>query len=393
MMMDRPVLVVGGGIGGLAAALSLAGQGFDVALFEQAPAFGDTGAGIQLSPNCNRVLFDIGLEEPLRAMAFLPEGAEIRDWKNGKIIASSTLGEAVEKDYGFPYFHIHRADLIRVLVTSVREHGGIELRTDCKVTAAEQTSAGVQLTTSQGQFDGDLLIGADGIHSVIREQLFGPAAATFTGHVAWRALAPAERLPEGLVRPATTVWWGPGGHFVHYYVRQGELVNCVCVIEKAGWEVESWHEPGDYEELKADFARWHEDIQTLMAHVERDSLFKWALFDRRPMDRWGRGLATLLGDACHPTLPFMAQGAAMAMEDGAVLARCLAQKGAIEARLRQYEDLRRARTAWVQRGSRRNGKVFHLRGVRARLRNLAANRASGNAIKRLFSYNALSVHS
>lgn len=392
-MIDRKLLIVGGGIGGLVAALSLARQGFEVSVFEQATEVTDIGAGIQLSPNCNRVLFDLDLEDALRAVAFLPDGGEMRDWKSGKVIMNTTLGRHIVHEYGYPYFHIHRADLISLLASAVAENNNIELFADAEVAKIDQTSAGVTLETVSGhKVTGAVLIGADGIRSVVREYLFGPADPRFTGNVAWRALVPVDRLPTGLVRPMATAWWGPGGHFVHYYVSRGQLVNCVCVIEKEGWEIESWSEPGDYQELKSDFSGWHENVQLLIDHADKDSLFKWALFDRTPMKQWGRGLITLLGDACHPTLPFMAQGAAMAIEDGAVLSRCLTLDGSIETRLRSYEHLRQARTARVQKGSRRNATVYHLRGVKALLRNIVAKRASGNAMKWLFSYNALTAH-
>ncbi|MBT4160719.1 MAG: hypothetical protein HOE54_05380, partial [Gammaproteobacteria bacterium] len=191
------------------------------------------------------------------------------------------------------------------------------------------------------------------------------------------------------IKPMSTVWWGPGKHFVNYYLRRGELVNCVCVVEKEGWEVESWTERGDYDELRADFAGWHDDVQQLIEQVDRDSLFKWALYDRAPLEAWGRGRVTLLGDACHPTLPFMAQGAAMAIEDAAVLASCLAAGHEISASLARYEDLRRRRTAWIQNSSRRNAEVYHMSGIQTWFRNKVARIAGQRTMDELFSYNAL----
>ena len=389
-MADGRVLVAGGGIGGLTAALCLAKAGFEVALFEQAAEFGEVGAGIQLSPNCTRVLHHLGLEPALKACAFLPEGTEFRAWNSGKVIGSSVLGQSVRERYGFPYYHIHRGDLLGVLVEAARRSSAIELNTASEVTGFEQDGQ-VRVAIGGAIREGDALIGADGIHSTVRAGLFGDDAPRFTGNVAWRALVPAERLPAGLVRPMTTAWWGPHKHFVHYYLRSGTLVNCVCVVEKAGWEVESWTERGDFEELKRDFAGWHEDVHTLIDNMDRNSLYKWALHDRPPMRRWGEGAVTLLGDACHPTLPFMAQGAAMAIEDAAVLATCLAADDSVPSGLKRYEDLRRQRTAAVQTGSRRNAKVFHLSGIKAWLRNRAAKRAGAYAMDGLFRYNALNA--
>lgn len=391
MRASGRVLIAGGGIGGLTAALCLAEAGFEVALFEQSAEFGEIGAGIQLSPNCTRVLHHLGLEQALAASAFLPEGMEFRAWKSGKVIGSSALGQTVRDRYGFPYCNIHRGDLLRVLVEAATERTtAIELYTGSEVTRFEQRGR-VHAAVGGGMYEGDALIGADGIHSAVRAQLFGDDAPRFTGNVAWRALVPAERLPPGLVRPVATAWWGPHRHFVHYYLRSGALVNCVCVVEKTGWEVESWTERGEFEELKSDFAGWHEDIHALIDNMDRDSLYKWALHDRAPMDRWGEGAVTLLGDACHPTLPFMAQGAAMAIEDAAVLAGCLAAADAIPAGLMRYEDLRRQRTAGVQNGSRRNARLFHLTGVKAWLRNRATRRVAGRTTDGLFRYDALQV--
>ena len=241
-------LVVGGGIGGLSAALCLAQQGLTVTVLEQSAGFGEIGAGIQLSPNCTRVLHHLGLAEPLRAAGFLPEGTEMRHWRRGHLIASNPLGDTVRERYGFPYYHIHRADLIRVLAQAAAEHPRITLHTGARVTAIEEHANGVRVHAGNASHEGALLVGADGIHSVVRSHLFGEEAPRFTGHVAWRALVPAASLPAGLVRPMSTVWWGPGRHFVHYFVRGGELVNCVCVVEKQGWELESWTERGDHAE-------------------------------------------------------------------------------------------------------------------------------------------------
>ena len=385
------VLIAGGGIGGLSAALALARSGFEVGVFEQAPEFGEVGAGIQLSPNATRVLHHLGLADALGACAFVPARTEFRSWRSGSLIGTNPLGETVRNTYGFPYYHIHRGDLLAVLVDAANRLDGIALHTSARVEGFKQDADGVLVTVSGTEHAGDALVGADGIHSVVRTGLFGPEAATFTGNVAWRALVPVSRLPDRLLPPAATVWWGPRGHFVCYYVRSGALVNCVCVREKRGWEVESWTERGEHRELKDDFAGWNDTVQTLIDNADPDALYKWALHDRPPMPRWSRGAVTLLGDACHPTLPFMAQGAAMAIEDGAVLAACLRGSAGIPAALTRYERLRRDRTARIQHGSRRNATVFHLRGIPAWLRNRAARRAGARSMTRLYDYDALTV--
>lgn len=385
------MLIAGGGIGGLTAALCLARAGFEVAVFEQAPEFGEVGAGIQLSPNCSRVLHHLGLAPALEACAFLPEGTEFRAWNTGRLIGASPLGDSVREAYGFPYYHIHRGDLLTVLLEAARQSASIALHNAAPVSGFVQHEGGVRVSVAGAIHEGHALIGADGIRSTVRNGLFGEQAPTFTGNVAWRALVPAERLPNDFLNPVGTVWWGPGSHFVCYYLRGGALVNCVCVVEKGGWTVESWTERGTYDELKSDFAGWHPVVQALIDNSDRNSLYKWALYDRGPMPRWGKGAVTLLGDACHATLPFMAQGAAMAIEDAAVLAGCLSAETETAAALKRYEDLRRERTARVQSGSRRTARLFHLRGFKAWLRNRVAGRGAGRIMDSLFRYDALSA--
>ncbi|NCF33679.1 MAG: NAD(P)-binding protein [Proteobacteria bacterium] len=388
----RRLIIAGGGIGGLTAALCLARRNWSVLVLEQADEFTTAGAGIQLSPNCSRVLHDLDLEQPLQAQAFLPEGSQFRRWRDGRVITESTLGAEVEQRYGAPYYHMHRGDLLEVLLQAARNHANIELRNGAEVMGFNQQDDGaVQVQVEGGQELAAGLIGADGIHSRVRESLWGNQEPAFTGNVAWRMLVPTSKLPTGMVRPMSTVWWGPGKHFVHYYVRGGDYVNCVCVVEKSGWQVESWTELGDISELRQDFAGWHPDVEELINQADTAQLYKWAVFDRPPMPKWGKGCVTLLGDACHPTLPFMAQGAAMAIEDAAVLAGCLAQDQSVVNAMQRYEDLRRQRTARIQLGSRRNARVFHLAGIPAWLRNLAAGRARRNSMDELFRYDPLSV--
>ena len=391
-MSKRHALIVGGGIGGLTASLMLANKGWLVSVFEQATELSDIGAGIQLTPNCTRVLHHLGLAEKLQAVSNEPDGIEMRHWQSGDVISNSALGAAARLKFSFPYLHIHRADLISLLVEAANAESSIDLYTDTKVSSIAQDGSETSLTLSNGEiYRGEIIIGADGIRSVVREHLFGSSEPRFTGNVAWRALISSDKLPEAFVKPNVTAWWGPGAHFVHYYVRSGELVNCVCVVEKQGWEVESWTEPGQISELKHDFKNWHPSIQMLVDKADRDSLFKWALHDRRPMRSWGKGRVTLLGDACHPTLPFMAQGAAMAVEDAAVLANCLAN-WPIDDAIDRYENLRKRRTADVQNGSRRNARIFHMKGVKAWLRDIAAKTVPDRAFNKLFSYDALTAH-
>ena len=386
------MLVAGGGIGGLTAALCLARAGWRVVVFEQSQTFGELGAGIQITPNAANVLRHLGLQSSLRTCASQPAAIEFRHWRTGKVVGVVRLGEAAISAYGHPYYHIHRGDLLRILVEAAERSPGVELRAGAQVRGFRRQDAGVRVAVADGvaerEREGVALIGADGVHSAVRTALFGAESPTFTGNVAWRVLVPTTRLAPGDARTAAGVWFGPGRHFVHYPVRGGELMNCVGVVRKSGWTVESWVEPGDHAEFQADFAGWHGDVQALIDNADRGSLHKWALYDRRPLRDWGDGPATLLGDACHPTLPFLAQGAAMAVEDAAVLASCLGT-GQPEAALRRYEKLRQARTAMVQRLSRRNAKLFHLPAGVAWLRDRALRFGLRATAARIFRYDAL----
>ena len=392
--LNKPVLIAGGGIGGLATALCLARKGIETIVFERQPAFAELGAGIQISPNASRVLHHLGLADGLRDCASLPEGTEFRSWRSGRLVSRSELGEAATTAYGFPCYHVHRGDLLRLLASAAEQSDHVTLHTNAEVTGFETMAEGVRATVAgniETSHEGGALIGADGIHSKVRKHLFGPSSPTFTGNVAWRALVPSAHVPAGLVRPVATVWWGPRRHFVHYYVSGGALVNCVCVVEKSGWQVESWTERGESTELQADFAGWHEDIQTLIERMDADSLHKWALFDRPPSPQWGKGPVTLLGDACHPMLPFMAQGAATAIEDAAVLASCLANADDVPAAFKRYATLRQQRAAWIQGLARRNARIFHLSGIAAWVRNRAAKRSGKRIVDAVYGYDALAA--
>ena len=382
------ILVAGGGIGGLTAALCLASRGFRVRLFEQAPTLEEPGAGLQLSPNASRVMHDLALEAPLRSSVSLPQAIEIRHWRSGQVLAAYPLGDDVRKTHGFPYYVVLRNDLVNCLADAAREDRHVELHTGARVERVHQSGTNVAVSVNGTLHSGPMLVGADGINSTVRTVLFGSETPTYSGDIAWRALVPAADLPEELMRPVVTVWWGPAKHFVHYFAGDNALVNCVGVVASQD-EPSSWIEPGDYSAFQNDFVDWHPDVRTLIDRSERDGCSRWALFDRPPMPRWSDHRVTLLGDACHAALPFMAQGAAMAMEDAAVLARCIEQDTNVPTALARYESLRRGRTAQVQRWSRRNARIFHLSGPGAWLRNRSVGLIGDRFFRNLFAYDAV----
>lgn len=358
-MPEAPILIAGAGIGGLTTALALMRRGFEVEIHEQADALREVGAGLQISANGNRVLIGLGLGDALRRVAVPPTGKEVRLWNTGQAWKLFDLGAESVARYGFPYYMLHRGDLLQVLADAVRAHRPDAIRLGSRVEGLAQDDDGVTLRLAGGgQARGRALIGADGVHSRVRHLLHGADAPVFTGCVAWRGLVPMTALPEHLRRPIGVNWIGPGRHVVHYPVRRGELLNFVGIVERDDWRVESWTERGDAGECARDFAGWHPDVQAIIERL--DAPYKWALMGRQPLPDWGAGRVTLLGDACHPTLPFLAQGAVMAIEDALVLARCLAaHRDDVPGAMRRYEGLRGERTARIVRGSAENAKRFH----------------------------------
>ena len=353
----KKILIAGGGIGGLAAALALLKRGFDVEVYEQASALKEVGAGLQLSANCNRALYQLGLGEELQRLSCEATGKEIRLWSSGDTWKLFDLGPQSVARYGYPYFTVYRPDLLAVLAAGVRAEKPDAIHLGARSRGFEQDADGVTLLLEAGAARGDVLIGADGVHSNIRQSLFGTDRPEFTGLMAWRGVIPMERLPERMRRMVGTNWVGPGGHIVHYPLRAGQLMNFVGVRERGDWQVESWSVAGRVDETLADFTGWHEDIQLMIRAI--DVPYKWALMHRAPLPKWSVGRVSLLGDACHSTLPFLAQGAAMAIEDGFILARALEACADAEVALGRYEEARRARTTRMVEGAAANSKRFH----------------------------------
>jgi len=353
------VLIAGGGIGGLAAALALLRCGFDVDVYEQAHEQREIGAGVQLSANGIRVLHELGVHEALRALACEATGKEVRLWNSGQTWKLFDLGAVSVERYGFPYYLVYRPDLLAVLADGVRREKPDAIHLNAKCTGFEQSARGVTLRFDGGEARGDVLIGADGVHSRIREALSGPDRPQFTGFVAWRGTIAMDKLPAHQRRLVGTNWIGPGSHVVHYPVHRGEYINFIGTVERGDWQVESWTARGTREECHADFRGWHDDIHRMIDGIETP--YKWALMGRAPMEKWSSGRVTLLGDACHPMLPAYAQGAAMALEDGYILARALAGTGGIEQALLRYENARKERTAKVVHGSAENMRRFQSR--------------------------------
>jgi salicylate hydroxylase len=307
------VIVIGAGIGGLAAGLMLRRAGIEVDIFEQASELREIGAGIQISPNASIILQRLGLTDQMRKFGVRPLTIQIRKWDDGRVLTRQPLAEYCERNFGAPYYHFHRADLLDILSNALPRsvlhlnHRCIEVRfyRECaEVTFQDRTVV-----------DADVVIGADGIHSIIRELLLGPESARFSGHVAYRGLVRSERIADLGLELCASSWWGPGRHFVQYFVGAGaRWVNWVAVVP-GEWRVESWTERGEVADALREFDGWHPQVRSIIGAVELTN--RWALYDRDPLPRWTTGRVTLLGDAAHAMLPYMAQGAAQSIEDAA----------------------------------------------------------------------------
>ncbi|MGH3517495.1 MAG: FAD-dependent monooxygenase [Haloechinothrix sp.] len=346
--------IAGGGIGGLAAAIALARQGADVVVFEQASRFTRVGADVNLTPNAVRALDGLGVGADLRATAARPAYRISRTWDTGEETSRLPMSDAAEHRYGAPQLTIHRADVLAALQRALPE--GV-LRLGFQVVDVRQDGSKVVVTFDDGSTETvDVLVGADGIHSAVRTALFGPEHPEFTGVVAYRAVVSVARLDDSATNlDAFTKWWGPDPQtqIVTFPLNQGEDMFIFATTPQASWREESWTCPGDVGELRAMYSSFHSEARSFLDAC--DEVLKSALYVRDPLAAWSRGSTTLLGDACHPMMPFMAQGAGQAIEDAVVLARCLTEgTGTLEDRLQSYQRARIDRTARIQRGSREN---------------------------------------
>jgi 6-hydroxynicotinate 3-monooxygenase len=351
------VAIVGAGIGGLTAASALRRAGVEVRIYEQASRFARVGAGIQQSPNAVKVLRGLGLEEHLRRVAFYPRTSFNREWDSGALTNEYPLGREIEERFGAPHLLLHRGDLHDVLASIVP---GEIIDQGKRLVGLEESRTGMTLVFADGErAHADAVVGADGVHSVVREILLGPEKPRFTGRVAYRTTYPAARLNEQVVDDSTK-WWGPDRHIVIYYVKpRREEIYFVTSTPEPDFEVESWSMKGELKMLREAYAGFHPQVQAVLAACPE--VHKWALVERDPLPRWGEGRVVLLGDACHPMTPYMAQGAAAAIEDAAVLSRCLdgIDTDGVAQAFRRYELSRIERTSKIQLTSRLNTWMRH----------------------------------
>jgi len=363
------VLIVGAGIGGLASAIALRTKGHDVTVLERREALGELGAGIQVPPNAVKVLRRLGVMEAIGERAVAPKAIAARMGVSGREVFRVPLEDVSERRWGAPYLVTHRADYIEALAGALPE--GV-VRFGAEFASYKSVSGGLEVSLANGEtLEADVLVGADGIRSRVRENVAVAGEPEFTGNVAWRATVPVAELGEYAPPNETCAWFGEGRHAVTYLLRGRELANFVGVVEQDHWKEESWTAQGTREEALADFAGWDARVVSIIAHAKAH--YRWALFDREPLERWLDGRVVLLGDAAHPMLPFMAQGAAMAVEDAWVLAECIDD-------LPEYERRRKARASAAQAMSRANMGRFHKRGLARQLATYGPMWAAGRVL-------------
>jgi salicylate hydroxylase len=387
---SRTVVVAGAGIGGLTATLALARNGFRVIVLEQAERLEETGAGIQLSPNAARTLIDLGLGDRLRPHVVAPAALRVLDAASGREIVRMPLGEVAEQRYGAPYWVIHRGDLQAALAAAVTQYLDVTIllgmRMEDFVTHPNGITVSGRSHGAIGDERGMALIAADGVWSTSRTRIGYTEPPRFAGRTAWRALVPAKDVAPEFREPFIHLWLGAEAHLVHYPVKSGNVINIVAIVPDT-WNEAGWSEPAGRADIMARFPRalWAPQALGLLGVPE--AWLKWALYDRRPLLRWSQGPVTLLGDAAHAMLPFLAQGAAMAIEDAAVLAQSLARMpdDAVAA-LRTYEAVRRPRVWRVQRAAAHNGTIYHQTGIKGALRNVAMRTLGGKFLLRRYDW-------
>ncbi|MCZ8257277.1 MAG: 3-hydroxybenzoate 6-monooxygenase, partial [Polaromonas sp.] len=368
MAHTSPLIISGGGIGGLAAAMVLAQDGHPVTLLEQAANFGEIGAGIQLGPNIFRMFDYLGLTEAINRVAFFPPGLGMNDVRTGEKVVRVPLGDVARATYGFPYGVIYRADLHQVFLDACRAQPNVTLRTSAKVESFKQTADGVTVQLEGGEVvEGRALVGADGMWSRIREAVVGDGKPRVSGHIAYRAVLKREDVPAHLWSDDVLLWGGEKTHLVHYPLRRGELFNLVAVFHSNKYD-EGWNTFGDTAELNERFADACPQVKELLGKIETWKM--WVLCDREPVKNWTDKRVTLLGDAAHPMLQYLAQGAGQAIEDAVVLREALRHtRGDVEKAFQKYQEKRYLRTGRVQLTARFYGDIYHAAGVQRELRN------------------------
>jgi salicylate hydroxylase len=386
-MEDVRVVIVGAGIGGLTAALALQKAGLKVDLYEQATELREVGAGLTITPNASHVLNHLGLGPLMARIGTAPALGAIKDYASGATLVALPHTDMVAR-YGAQRYLVHRADLYDALLGAVLEQDQDCVHTGHCFKSLRETASGVNLSFENGaEAEADLLVGADGVKSVVRTELFGQSSPKFTGYIAWRGLVPMDRLDKNMIEPESALSIGSGHMFTRYLIRGGSVLNYVAFAERNTWTDEGWAVQSTVAELVDEFAEAEPHVRAMLAATPPELCFKWGLFDRQPLDTWTIGRATLLGDAPHPMTPFLGQGAVMAIEDGMVLARAIEAADDIAEAFATYERARVERANFVMLESLRRARILLASNANEQLELLAnTEEAMG-----LFGYNPVTV--
>ncbi len=386
-MRNVHVLVIGAGIGGLTAALALQRAGLKVSVFEAALQLGELGAGLTISPNATHALEYVGLGPYMAEHGDKPETGASVHYQTGEALYYTQRNSEFREKYGAEYYQIHRADVHGALADAVRANDANAIHLSHAFKSFVQSGETVSATFANGQsLTGDVLIGCDGVRSVVRGELFGVEVPRFTGQVAYRGLVDAEPVREHIVPTPSSTAMGPGRIFTRYFVRKGKLVNFVGIARTDAWKEEGWSIPATVDEMLSVYSDFNEHARAIIKSTPPGQLFKWALFDRNPLPQWTKGRVTLLGDAAHAMLPFLGMGAAMGFEDGAIIGRCFEASSTIDEALARYEKARKERTTMVLLNSRKQGSVYQSDNP-ASMR----GQTSGELRLGLFDYNVKTV--
>lgn len=386
------IVIVGAGIGGLAAAGCLLKRGHRVRVYEQAHELGEVGAGVQMSANAVKVLYHLGLKSQLDVAGVKPKAFEFRRFDSGEELHRIPLGDAHLERHGVPYYQVHRVDLHSQLLAAVRALDPDAVATGVRATGVVEDEHGVAVQLDQRPaVRAELLIGADGIKSVVRRHVIGEDAPVFTGQVVWRCMVPVERIPKDLLPDVvSSIFCGPNNHGVMYYLRGGSLLNFIGCVRRP-WEEESWTACRPWNELDEDYAGWHPMVRAVVENVDKDQCYRWALNNRKVASNWSTRRTTLLGDAVHATLPYMAQGAAMAIEDAAVLARAIDLEVPLEQALKIYQQHRVPRTTRVVDESTEMAELYQITDAEAMRQAFAERNIARSRNEWLYPYDPLTV--
>ena len=359
-MNDKPIIIIGAGISGLALCLILIKKGYPVALFEKEREIDQPGAGINISPNGNAVLFQLGIKDKILNIADKPNTIELKTYKRGFTISKQNLNSDSDRLFGYPYLQVQRKEIINILIEEINDINPNIIRTNHSFeNFTENDQSVLAHFNNQKSFEGSIIVGCDGINSTVKKIMMPESKSKFSGIIAWRGLLDMKKLSSKIQDLSSTVWMGQNSHFVHYPIKKGKFLNFIGTLKKEKWESSSWHQTGSKEELISDYKDWHTTVKEIINST--DKIYKWGLFENKPLPNWVSKRSIILGDAAHPMSPSYGQGANTALEDAVILYRSIMHfKNDSESALKKFQKNRKSRTQKIQKASKLNTRLFHL---------------------------------